>query len=394
MENSTQNRFWGSKQARIILRILLTAAAVFLSVYVGVILLYLCAFFDIPMLLAYGGTPLLLALLIPLIYVRKRKLVGIIWGVLAVVFAAAVMINLALVRHEESLSINTTPNINTSEYLPFREDSKIARLDHPASLQLTDALPIVDGAAALFPVYSAFVNAVYPDTTTLYDGIFEYYNTSVGYMMLADKQTDIFFGVYPSEEQIAHAQENGTEFVYTPIGREAFVFFVHKDNPIEDLTIEQLQKIYSGEITNWKEVGGSDEPIAAFQRNEGSGSQSMLIRFMEGKPIMEAPTEMVNSFMSGIVEQVADYKSRSNSIGFSYRYYLEGIIQNPDIKLLRINGIAPSIENIKNGSYPVITPLYAVTYEGNEKENVTRLIEWVLSEEGQELIEKTGYAVQ
>ena len=103
-----------------------------------------------------------------------------------------------------------------------------------------------------------------------------------------------------------------------------------------------------GEITNWKEVGGKNEPIVAFQRNEGSGSQSMLKRFMGDTPIMTPPTEQVNDFMVGIIDQVANYKNKSNSIGFSFRYYVEGIIQNPDIKMISIDGVGPTVENIKN----------------------------------------------
>ena len=258
-------------------------------------------------------------------------------------------------------------------------------------MKLTENLPKIDGAAALFPVYSAFVNAVYPETTELYDGNFEYNNTPEGYQNLAKKKTDIFIGVYPSEEQMVYAKSYGTTYEYTPIGAEAFVFFVHKDNPIDNLTTEQIRGIYSGEITNWKQVGGKNEEIAAFQRNEGSGSQSMLERFMGDKPIMEAPTEMVNDLMSGIIEEVSNYKSKSNSIGFSFRYYVEGIINNPDIKMLSVDGIAPTAENIKNGSYPIVTPIYAVTYEENTNENVDRLLEWILSEEGQYIIEETGY---
>ena len=214
-----------------------------------------------------------------------------------------------------------------------------------------------------------------------------------GYKLLGEKQTDIFFGAYPSEEQIGTAKEKGTEFVYTPIGADAFVFFVHQDNPIDSLTTEQIQKIYSGEITNWKELGGKNEEIVAFQRNEGSGSQSMLIRFMGDVPIMEPPIERVNDLMAGIVEQVANYKSKSGSIGFSFRYYMEGIIKNPDIKLLAVDGVKPTVENIKQKTYPITGPLYAVTYSGNDKENVEKLLQWILSDEGKAIIEKTGYAV-
>ncbi len=327
---------------------------------------------------------------IPLIWKARKKKYLIGYASFVLAFLIAFGINFGIKKYDEMITVDVAPNINVDEYLPFKEDSKIVKLDN-ASLKLKSSLPIIDGAAAVFPVYSAFVHAVYPDTTKLYDGVFEYNNTSYGYQLLARRETDIFFGAYPSKNQIEYAKEKRTTFKYTPIGSEAFVFFVHKDNPIESLTTEQIKGIYSGEITNWKEVGGRNEKIVAFQRNEGSGSQSMLKRFMGDTPIMEAPTEQVNDLMSGIIDQVSSYKSKSNSIGFSFRYYVEGIIQNPDIKIVAVDGVYPNVENIKNGSYPITTPLYAVTYYENRNPNVDALIDWILSDEGQYIIEKTGY---
>ncbi len=369
---------------------IITGLIIFISVYVGFIALLILTSEGINSYIAGFAAILLPALLIPFIWFKNRKRVVIIWLIYALITGIALLINYGIIKYDESITVNTSPNINTSEYLPFDENSKIVKKD--SQFKLTEPLPKIDGAAALFPVYSAFVNAVYPDGTTLSgDGAFQYNNTPVGYSLLGMKKTDIFIGVYPSEEQKAFAVRQGTTFKYTPIGSEAFVFFVHKNNPIDNLTTEQIQRIYSGEITNWKEVGGKNEEIAAFQRNEGSGSQSMLKRFMGDTPIMDPPTEMVNDMMAGIIEEVADYKSKSNSMGFSFRYYVEGIIKNPDIKMLSVDGIAPTAENIKNGTYPIVTPIYAVTYEENENENVDKLLDWILSEEGQSIIEETGY---
>ena len=388
-----KNKFCESKKARIIMKIILTLAVPLVSVfYLFLLLIFsLNTGITLNVVLEYIAVLIVPVFLLTLIWFNNRKKLLKIWAVVASVFVVAVGIDAGINLYDKSITVNTTPNIAVHEYLPFDENSKIVTLPKEASIKLTENLPVVDGAAAVFPVYSAFVNAVYPETTELWDGVLEYNNTVGGYAELGLKNTDIFFGAYPSEEQIAEAKSHGTEFVYTPIGYDAFVFFVHKDNPIDNLTTEQVQGIYSGEITNWSEVGGKDEKIAAYQRNEGSGSQSMLIRFMDGKEIMEAPTEMVDDLMVGIVERVSDYRSKPGSIGFSFRYYLEGIIKNPDIKLLSIDGIAPTVENIKNGSYPITASLYAVTYEGNDNENIDKFIEWVLSDEGQYLIEKTGY---
>lgn len=349
-------------------------------------------------ILSIGGFLILPALFLPLIWCKKEKwkkcIIG--WFIFIGVYAIILAIPFIIEAYEDSITHIEYVNIDTNEYLPFDENSKIALLDEESTLKLTENLPIVDGAAAFFPVYSAYVNAVYPSDTTLknpYDegAVFQYNNTGMGYDYLAIKRTDIFFGVYPSDKQIDRAVNYNTELVFTPIGEEAFVFFTHKDNPIDSLTIEQVKAIYSGEITNWKEVGGRNVPIKAYQRNSGSGSQSMMERFMGDTPLMEAPKKYVQDFMSGIIEDVTDYQNRNSAIGYSYRFYVSGIVGNPDVKILKINGVEPTDENIKNGTYPITTPIYAVTYEGQENENVQILLDWVVGPQGQELLEKSGY---
>lgn len=330
---------------------------------------------------------------IPAIWIKRKKpyLITYVCLFLAVLVCCGVQWGIA--EYERSITIDVAPNINVYEYLPFDENSKIVKIDSKTlKFSEDDELPRIDGASAAFPVYSAFINAVYPNTkeTELWGNVFQYNNTVGGYIELAKKNTDIFIGAYPSKDQITYAEKCNTEFVYTQIGWEAFVFFVHKDNPINSLTTEQIKGIYSGEITNWSQVGGSDEEIIPFQRDNNSGSQSMMIRFMGDTPLMQAETKVIQG-MGAVVEEVVDYQSRAGSIGYSFRYYLEGIVQNPEVKMIAVEGVAPTAENIRNNTYPIVTPVYAVTYENNPNPNVARLVEWILSDEGQYIIEKTGY---
>ena len=208
----------------------------------------------------------------------------------------------------------------------------------------------------------------------------------------------MIFAAAPSEAQIEAARNVGIEFHLTPIGREAFVFFVNSKNPVDGLTVAQIQSIYTGEITNWKEVGGKNQSIRPFQRAENSGSQSALLRLMEGLPLMEPETEDRIAGMGGIINEVASYRNYQNAMGFSFRYYSTEMVQNGHIKLLALNGVEPTRETIRDGSYPISSYFYAVTAspigEPAPEETNTELaafLEWILSPQGQTLIDEVGY---
>lgn len=280
--------------------------------------------------------------------------------------------------------------IDVSLYLPHEEGSDLAKIN--SSLHLTKDLPVLDGAAALVPVYASVIENVYPEGSVTYEGgafsddnfygenfaadsKMQYKNTVRGYKAIVDGDTDILFCAAPSEEQKKYAEEQGVELVYVPIGLEAFVFFVNFNNPVDNLTAAQIRGIYSGKYTNWKELGGADRIINPVTRLEGSGSQSAMESFMKGTPFGRKSLLAITGA----------------SIGFSFRYYMDGIVGSDSVKMLSLNGVYPSAENIQNGTYPITVKFYAIYRADNENENIPVLIDWLLSPEGQELIEKTGY---
>lgn len=283
-------------------------------------------------------------------------------------------------------------NINLQSYSPFAKKTKAVLLDTISTLRLETDLPLLNGATALYPVYSAFAQAIYPKKKyDWYGGEVACNNTIRAYEKLINKTADIIFVAPPSKKQLEEAENAGINFRFTPIGKEAFVFFVNSQNPVNELTIEQLQAIYSGEITNWKELGGNDEAIRPFQRNENSGSQTAFVNFMEGKTIIEPPTENVHYIMEPIVTQTADYTNYGNAIGFSFRFYVNEMVKSNGVKILKINGVYPDLETIGNGTYLLSSPFFAITLTDNNKPNVAKFLEWIVSEQGQYLVKKTGY---
>ena len=285
-------------------------------------------------------------------------------------------------------------------YTPFTTDSLVKTLDEPATLHFDDisSVPRMDGATALYPVYAAFAQSTYPDSmremnTYEITRIVSCSTTSKAYDSIVDGKSDIIFVAGPSKEQEKYAEEKGIKLIYTPIGREAFVFFVHPDNPVNGLTLDEIRSIYAGKTTQWEQLGIKHlGNILAYQRDEGSGSQTALERYvMKDIPLMPSDKETQVDGMGGMIEKVSAYKNHRNAIGFSFRFYCTELMKDFDVKLLSINGIAPTIENIENGSYPLASSFYAVT-RSDANENTRALLDWIMSPQGQALIEKTGYS--
>ena len=303
--------------------------------------------------------------------------------------------------------------VDVRKYLPHEAESKLARISGSLKFEITkdgltgefrqqglrviraktmDDLPVMDGAAALVPVYAAFVDCLYPAGAVTYEGgsfsddnyygenfaadsRMQYKNTVRGYRAIVDGVTDLFFSAKPSEEQAEYAREQGVELNYVPIGREAFVFFVNEKNPVENLTIPQIREIYSGKIKNWKDVGGPDRVINPVTRLEGSGSQTAMNAFM-GETAFGRKSCF--AFLGG-------------SLGYSFRYYLNDMVANSGVKMLSLNGVYPDEEHIRDGSYPVVAEFYAIYRADNQNPYLQEILDWIVSEEGQEIIEKTGY---
>jgi phosphate transport system substrate-binding protein len=286
------------------------------------------------------------------------------------------------------------------EYQPFSEGTKVVVLPETATLKFENNLPKIDGATALYPLYASFVQAVYPIGDYFYNsrGTLETYeepivgasSTPRAYRNLIEGNADVIFCARPSGEQIEMANEKGLEFKMIPIGKEAFVFFVNIHNPVPNLSTEQIINIYSGQITNWSELGGRRDNIMVYQRPKNSGSQTMLETIMGDVQIIEPLTENVLTFMLDIVNKTADFRNYKNALGYSFLFYTTQMVRNDKIKLLSINNIFPSNETIQNSTYPYSNEFYAIT-TNTENENVNKFIEWILGEQGQYIVERTGY---
>ena len=302
-------------------------------------------------------------------------------------------------------------SIDLRPYDVTNHENILVKLTEPSSFRISNPqkMPVLDGAEAAYPVYSAFANACYENIATIQkkaenaqsdDTVMpiQFTNTIYAYEKLLEGEIDIFFGAKPSANQLEMAEKAGVELRLTPIAKEAFVFLVSDENPVDGLSSEQIRDIYSGEINNWRNVGGRNLRILPFQRPKNSGSQTMMEYFMGDTPLRE-PLEAESTLSMGdLVQNVAAYENSASSLGYSFRYYTTIMMSEADseevvagIKLLAVDGIYPDSETIRSGEYPYTTELYAITLADNPKETVNDFVDWMTGPQGQQIVEETGY---
>lgn len=165
------------------------------------------------------------------------------------------------------------------------------------------------------------------------------------------------------------------------IAVDGIAVVVHPSNPLVDLTKEQIKKIFAGEISNFKEFGGHDKEIVVVIRESGSGTRATFEELvMDGKePVSDALQKPSNGAVKATVS------GNPNAIG----YIGVGYIDN-SVKALKIDGVSPSRDTIKNGSYPIFRRLYLIT-KGDATGLTRDFIDFVLSDEGQKIVEEKGF---
>ncbi|TGB79783.1 ABC transporter ATP-binding protein [Escherichia sp. E4694] len=263
--------------------------------------------------------------------------------------------------------------------------------------------PRVYGATALYPLYASAYYELVPEPKDADQNSLAWQayglqqtRTAEAYDSLIKGTATVIFVAQPSEGQKKRAEEAGVKLKYTAFAREAFVFIVDIKNPVNSLSEQQVKDIFSGKVSRWNKVGGGDDRIKVWQRPEDSGSQTVMKGLvMQDTPMLPAKKSTVIDLMGGLITEVADYQNTPSSIGYTFHYYVTRMNDNmlkmrKQIKLLAINGVAPTEENIRNGTYPYIIDAYMVTRETPTPET-QKFVDWFLSPQGQQLVEDVGY---
>lgn len=260
-------------------------------------------------------------------------------------------------------------------------------------LMSLEEYPVVDGSTANLPMMYKIMSQVTGITEEEAAIQTKCSKTSGAWLELAHGNSDLLLVYEASEGTKAELESIGTELEITPIGRDALVFIVNEENPINDLTQQQLIDIYTGRITNWSQLGGTDQEILPFQRPDSSGSQSLFMKLlMTNDTPIDAPTEMRPTEMGGLIETLASYNNSANALGYSVFYYASYMYQQPGLKFISVDGVMPSDETIADGTYPLLNEYYMAIRADEPADSKTReLQQWILSKAGTQAIKDAGY---
>ena len=251
--------------------------------------------------------------------------------------------------------------------------------------------PKVDGSTANIPMAMALVQLVTGCTEDEATNTINFSTTDFSYDALDKGECDMLL-VYEASKPTKERLDPENNFDMRPIGLDALVFITNVDNPVENLTEAQLRGIFSGEITNWSEVGGLDSPIVAFQRPTLSGSQTLMLDLvMKDVPMATEDKILVSETMSDVIRDIAAYDNSANAIGYSVYYYAKNMYNQPNLKFIRIDGVEPTFESINAGEYPYINPFYAILPKTNVNAMAKTLVDWLETEDGQYFVAACGY---
>jgi phosphate transport system substrate-binding protein len=214
--------------------------------------------------------------------------------------------------------------------------------------------------------------------------------THGAYVNLIEGRADlILVARSPSSDEVELTQRERVQLDVRPVALDAFVFILNEDNPVENLTIDHLRAIYTGELVNWRDVGGEEAEIHPYQRNENSGSQELMKSLvMKDLLILDVPPMV-------LPKMIAPFYAVSDDplgIGYSVYYYEQNMAPNERVKLCAVEGIDPHPQSISSKAYPFTTEVYVVIREDLSPESSAyRMRDWLLSSEGQVVVEESGY---
>ena len=242
---------------------------------------------------------------------------------------------------------------------------------------------VTDGSTTVGPIAKAFAEyfmAANPDVNITVSES----GSGNGAKSLVNGTCDVAAMSRPMKDtEFKAAADKGIQPVAHVVALDGLPILVHPSNPVQDLTVEQVRRIFLGEIRNWNEVGGPDSMIVTISRDTNSGTYETFAKLVMNKQKIHENCEYVGS--NGAIRQRV--QSTPSAVGYAGLGFVD-----KTVKALKVNGIYPSQETVQTGEYPVARPLFMYTDKYPKLgSNLYRFMTIHLTEDGQEMVEEIGF---
>ena len=237
--------------------------------------------------------------------------------------------------------------------------------------------------SGFYPLFATITECIYDKDS--YKNGFTFYKeaTGDGYNMLFNNEIDILFSTEPSDNQRRQMENSGGEYEFIPLLTEPLAIILNKSNPINDISTDDIIRLYFGNVTNWKELGGRNVTARTVQLVDGNGSQTCFTKLVKGNPLDENHREVPT--MPGIIDDVA---VDEGAICYAFWSYFTKMYAHARTKMVKVNSYKPT-----DPEYPLIHPVYMIYRSDNTNKEIERIREFLTSKEGKALI-RTANLVQ
>lgn len=271
--------------------------------------------------------------------------------------------------------------INVGKFKLFVSLVLISFLLYGSPIMATETIVVVKGSTTVLPIAQSCAEVFMEENPAISISV-QGGGSGVGIASLIDGTCNIATASRPiKEKEIATAQEKGVNPVETVIARDAIVLVVHPSNALAGLTLAEIKAIYTGKVSNWSEVGGADQEIIVVSRDSASGTFETFNELaLEGEKVRA--DALLQASNAAVVTTVANTPGAIGYVGLGY--------VSKEIKALTVDEVIPSKETVNAGDYPLARSLFMYT-DGKPEGAVKKFIDFVLSAEGQKLVEENGY---
>lgn len=272
---------------------------------------------------------------------------------------------------------NYNTYIDLEKFKPFTENNIL--LKENIEFKINKNLPVINAASACYPLAATIVENVY-NKEVYNEKILSLVSTNETYNNILNGKTDIVIATEPSKEQKSKIEKANLELEYIKIDLTELVFFVNKWNTINNLSINDIKKMYN-ENKKWNDFGGKNKNIITYQLEKNNGSQTVFESIVEENKINKQHKEIYS--MQEIINAVGKNKY---GIGYAFSSFYPVMFNNKNTKIITINE-----KTYKDNNYPLKYNIYMIYNKDTQNENVIKLAEWISSKEGTELIKKINY---